>query len=33
MRFDVGKMERDFGLSFDSQERLREHIRWNLKQV
>ncbi|MDR3012794.1 MAG: NAD(P)-dependent oxidoreductase [Chitinispirillales bacterium] len=30
MRFDVGKMEKDFGLSFDSQERLREHIRWNL---
>ncbi|MDR2578006.1 MAG: NAD(P)-dependent oxidoreductase [Chitinispirillales bacterium] len=30
MRFDVGKMERDFGLSFDSQKNLREHIKWNL---
>jgi UDP-glucose 4-epimerase len=31
--FDVSRMEKDFGLSFDSQKRLREHIRWNLDQA
>jgi UDP-glucose 4-epimerase len=31
--FDVSRMEKDFGLSFDSQKRLREHIKWNLDQA
>jgi UDP-glucose 4-epimerase len=33
MMFDVGKMQGDFGLSFDSQENLRKHIKWNLEQA
>jgi UDP-glucose 4-epimerase len=33
MVFDVGKMYRDFGLSFDSQESLRRHVEWNLEQA
>lgn len=28
--FDVGAIERDFGLSFANRERLREHVRWEL---
>jgi UDP-glucose 4-epimerase len=31
--YNVSKMERDFGLSFDSQYDLREHIKWNLGQA
>jgi UDP-glucose 4-epimerase len=31
--YDVGKMERDFGLSFDSQRNLREHIKWNIDEA
>ena len=33
MMFDIRKMLRDFGLSFDSQKSLHEHIRWNLEQA
>jgi UDP-glucose 4-epimerase len=29
--FCVKKMEKDFGLSFDSREYLREHIKWNIE--
>ena len=29
----VKKMERDFGFSFDSQEDLREHIKWNIEEA
>jgi UDP-glucose 4-epimerase len=29
----VKKMERDFGLSFDSQKDLREHIKWNVEEA
>jgi len=29
----VKKMERDFGLSFDSQKELREHIKWNIDEA
>jgi UDP-glucose 4-epimerase len=29
----VKKMERDFGLSFDSQKDLREHIKWNMEEA
>jgi UDP-glucose 4-epimerase len=28
--YSVKKMEKDFGLSFDSQKDLREHIKWNV---
>jgi UDP-glucose 4-epimerase len=31
--FDIRKMQRDFGLSFDSQKELLEHIRWNLGEA
>ena len=31
--YNVKKMERDFGLSFDSQKNLREHIRWNVEEA
>jgi UDP-glucose 4-epimerase len=31
--FNVKKMERDFGLSFDSQKDLREHIKWNIDEA
>jgi UDP-glucose 4-epimerase len=31
--YDVRKMERDFGLSFDSQKNLREHIKWNIDEA
>jgi len=31
--YNVKKMERDFGLSFDSQKDLREHIRWNVEEA
>ncbi|MDR1688729.1 MAG: NAD(P)-dependent oxidoreductase [Clostridiales bacterium] len=31
--YGVKKMEKDFGLSFNSQEDLREHIKWNLSQA
>jgi len=31
--FDVSRIRNDFGLSFDSQENLRRHIRWNLDQA
>ena len=31
--YNVSKMERDFGLSFDNQNDLREHIKWNLEQA
>ncbi|MDR0291139.1 MAG: NAD(P)-dependent oxidoreductase [Treponema sp.] len=31
--YNVKKMERDFGLSFDSQKDLREHIKWNIDQA
>ena len=31
--YNVSKMEKDFGLSFDSQDDLREHIKWNLKEA
>ncbi|MDR0331705.1 MAG: NAD(P)-dependent oxidoreductase [Chitinispirillales bacterium] len=33
MMFSVSRMDRDFGLSFDSQKDLREHIRWNVEQA
>lgn len=33
MRFDVQKMERTFGLSFEAWPALTEHIAWNLKSV
>jgi len=31
--YNVKKMERDFGLSFDSQKDLREHIKWNVEEA
>jgi UDP-glucose 4-epimerase len=31
--YNVKKMERDFGLSFDSQSDLREHIKWNINEA
>jgi UDP-glucose 4-epimerase len=31
--YNVKKMERDFGLSFDSQKNLKEHIQWNLDEA
>jgi UDP-glucose 4-epimerase len=31
--YGVKKMERDFGLSYDSQKDLREHIKWNLTRA
>jgi UDP-glucose 4-epimerase len=31
--YSVKKMERDFGLSFDSQKALREHIKWNIDEA
>jgi len=31
--YNVKKMERDFGFSFDSQKDLREHVRWNLDEA
>jgi len=31
--YNVKKMEKDFGLSFDSQADLREHIKWNLDEA
>ena len=31
--YGVKKMERDFGLSFDSQNDLREHIKWNIEEA
>jgi UDP-glucose 4-epimerase len=30
--YNVQKMEQDFGLSFDSQKELREHIKWNIER-
>ena len=33
MMFNVDRMRQDFGLSFDSQENLRKHIKWNLNQA
>jgi len=33
MMFDIRKMGRDFGLSFDSQRKLHEHIKWNLNEA
>jgi len=33
MMYNVKKMERDFGLSFDSQNDLRDHIKWNIDQA
>jgi UDP-glucose 4-epimerase len=30
--FDVSKMERVFGLSFDATAELREHVRWNIER-
>jgi len=33
MMFDIRKMLRDFGLSFDSQKYLLEHVRWNLSEA
>jgi UDP-glucose 4-epimerase len=31
--YNVRKMERDFGLSFDSQKNLRDHIKWNIDEA
>jgi UDP-glucose 4-epimerase len=31
--YSVKKMERDFGLFFDSQNALREHIKWNINEA
>jgi UDP-glucose 4-epimerase len=31
--YNVKKMERDFGLSFDSQNDLRSHIKWNVEKA
>jgi len=31
--YNVKKMERDFGLSFDSKKNLREHIKWNITEA
>ena len=31
--YNVKKMERDFGLSFDSQKELRAHIKWNVDEA
>ena len=31
--YDVGKMERNFGLSFDSQADLADHVRWNVEMA
>jgi len=31
--YNVKKMERDFGLSFNSQKDLREHIKWNITEA
>ncbi|MCL2231366.1 MAG: NAD(P)-dependent oxidoreductase [Treponema sp.] len=31
--YNVTKMERDFGLSFDSQQDLREHVRWCVEEA
>jgi UDP-glucose 4-epimerase len=31
--YNVRKMERDFGLSFDSQKNLRDHIKWNVDEA
>ena len=31
--YGVGKMERVFGLSFDSHEDLKDHIAWNLARA
>ncbi|MCL2268084.1 MAG: NAD(P)-dependent oxidoreductase [Chitinispirillia bacterium] len=33
MMFDIRRMQRDFGLSFDSQKYLHEHIKWNLAEA
>jgi UDP-glucose 4-epimerase len=33
MMFDIRKMLRDFGLSFDSQKYLHQHIKWNLDEA
>jgi UDP-glucose 4-epimerase len=33
LSYDVDKIKRDFGLSFDSQAELRTHVRWNLAQA
>ncbi|MCL2182436.1 MAG: NAD(P)-dependent oxidoreductase [Chitinispirillia bacterium] len=33
MMFDIRKMQRDFGLSFDCQKHLHEHIKWNLAEA
>jgi len=33
MLYNVKKMEKHFGLAFDSQTDLREHIRWNIEQA
>lgn len=31
--YDVGKIERYFGLSFDSREDLKEHVKWNMDRA
>ena len=31
--FDVSAIERDFSLSFDNADRLREHVRWQLSRL
>ena len=31
--YNVKKMEKDFGLSFDSQKDLRDHIKWNIDEA
>ena len=31
--FDLSALERDFGLSFDNADRLREHVRWQLSEL
>jgi UDP-glucose 4-epimerase len=33
MMYNVKKMERDFGLSFDSRKDLKEHIKWNIDEA
>ena len=31
--YDVSKIERYFGLSFDSREDLKEHVKWNMDRA
>jgi UDP-glucose 4-epimerase len=33
MLYNVDKMKRDFGLSFDGTDELRKHVRWSLSQI